>query len=257
MADQFPYYFNDEFDEDTNKKVNMEILKYAGIYVLKKLDRPPADGGYFFEVPLMGLDEHLEPILDDLLFHDIIEIDVDHARYSLTKEGIQYIDKLIDEIEGYIDKYQEYEPVTRVNLMKRDKINPLRARFLWGLYDGEFDDFDQWQENWNIAPDEKTADWREIITMKEFYDMLFEDINQMDALDDDALDEVLAEAEADRLKEKKAAPPVQINRIEGSRNSDNRNQYDNYEPPIRDNYYYHDPYYFNPVYDPLFWYMVF
>ena len=35
MADQFPYFFDEDYDEETNKKVNMEIMKYSGMYLLK------------------------------------------------------------------------------------------------------------------------------------------------------------------------------------------------------------------------------
>ncbi|MDH5681585.1 MAG: hypothetical protein OEZ36_08360 [Spirochaetota bacterium] len=252
MADKFPYYFDEQFDEETNHKVNLEIMKYAGMYILKRLDLPAEEGGHAFEVPLAGLDEHLEPILDDLMFHNLIEIDENAVRYALSDEGRGYVDKLIVEIEGYIDKYQEFEPTTRVNLMKRDRINPLRARFLWGLYDGEFDDFELWQENWEVPATEKLSDWRDVITKKEFYDMLFEDINHMDALDDDALDQVLREAEEDRQKN---MPQVQINRVDGdSGDRRRRDDDDGDQVVVRE---YHDPYYFNPVYDPLFWYVVF
>ena len=254
--DQFPFFYNADFDDETNKKVNMEIIKYAGMYVLKMLDMPPDQGGHVFEVPLSGPDERIEPVLDDLMFHSLVTIDEQNFRYALTDEGTEYIGKLLDEIEGYIAKYQEFEPTTKVNLMKRDRVNPLRARFLWGLYDGEFDDFKQWQENWNIDPAEQTEDWQDVVVMKEFYDMLFDDINNMAQLDDAALDQVLQEAQADREKEKaieKAnAPQVQINKVEGS-NGNGRNHRDDRD----DDYYYHDPYYHNPVHDPLFWYIVF
>ena len=251
MADPFHFYYNQDFDEETNKKVNLEIMKYAGMYILKKIDLPPDEGGHPFEVPLTGLDEHMEPILDDLMFHGLIDIDTVKTQYVLTADGTDYIHKLIDEIEGYINKYQDFEPTTRVNLMKRDRINPLRARFLWGLYDGEFDNFDQWQENWGITAENKIDDWRDVITSKPFYDMLFEDINHMDALDDDALDRVLKEAEEERIKE---SPPIKITQVEGSQNRHSQRRDDDDD---RDDRYYHDPYYFNPVYDPLFWYIVF
>ncbi|MDH4127567.1 MAG: hypothetical protein OEV44_02350 [Spirochaetota bacterium] len=250
MTDEFPYFYNQDFDKDTNKKVNMEIMKYAGMYILKKMDIPPSEGGHIFSVPLEGLDVHLEAILDDIMFHNLIEIDSNSTCYKITDDGKEYINKLLDEIEGYIEKYQDFEPVTRVNLMKRDRVNPLRARFLWGLYDGEFDDFNQWQENWQIAENEKINDWREIITTKEFYDMLFEDINHMEAFDDDALDEVLRQAENDR---KKDMPEVQITRVEGNTSPASSNQ----DVVVTREYYYNDPYYFNPIYDPLFWYIVF
>jgi len=127
MADQFPYFYEKELGEETNKKINLEIMKYAGMYVIKKMDLTPADGGHIFEVPLQGLDEHLEPVLDNLMFNNLIFIDTNRVQYDLTKDGEQYVRSLIDEAEVYIDKYQEFEPTTRVNLMKRDKVNPLRA----------------------------------------------------------------------------------------------------------------------------------
>ncbi|GMT50338.1 MAG: hypothetical protein IEMM0008_1877 [bacterium] len=254
MADQFPFFYDQDLDEDTNKKVNMEIMKYSGLYILKKLDLPPEEGGHLFEVPLSGLDEHMEPILDDLFFHNLIDIDTDNARYALTQEGSEYIDKIVAEVEGYIDKYQEFDPATKVNLMRRDKVNPLRARFLWGLYDGEFDDFNEWQENWDIDPTQRKDDWREVITSKDFYDMLFENINNMEAFDDDALDQVLKEAEEERAKEQANLPAIEITRVEGQSGGNGRQDE---EVIVETDYYYNDPYYFNPVYDPFFWYVVF
>ncbi len=254
MADQFPFFYDQDLDEDTNKKVNMEIMKYAGLYILKMVDLPPEEGGHLFEVPLSGLDEQMEPILDDLFFHNLIEIDTDKARYALSQDGSDYVDKIVAEVEDYIDKYQEFDPATKVSLMRRDKMNPLRARFLWGLYDGEFDDFNEWQENWNIDPTQRKEDWQDVITSKDFYDMLFEDINNMEAFDDDALDEVLKEAEEERAKEQANLPPIEITRVEGQ-SGGNGHQDD--EVIVERDYYYNDPYYFNPVYDPFFWYVVF
>ncbi len=246
----YPYYFNPDLGEDINKKINLEIMKYAGMYVLKLIDLPPKEGGHIFEVPLALEDEHLEPVLDDLLFHGLIDIDTVRTCYVLTQDGRNYVDKLIGEVEAYIDKYQEFEPTTKVNLMRRDNINPLRARFLWGLYDGEFDDLNEWQDNWQINPAERVDDWRFVITRKEFYDMLFEHINNMEVLDDDALDEVLRQAQEDRRIE---APQIQITRVDNTPVNVNYPR----EEVVYETRYYHDPYYFNPVYDPLFWYIVF
>jgi len=251
MADEFPYYFNPDLDEDTNKKVNLEIMKYAGMYLLKKIDLPPEEGGHVFEVPLSGLDEHLEPILDDLLFHDLIDIDSVSTRYALTKDGNDYVAKLIDEIEDYIDDYDEYDATTKVNLMKKNNINPLRARFLWGLYDGEFDDFEDWQDEWNFPSDQRSSDWRDMITKKEFYDFLFEQVNNMEDMDNAELDEIMREAEEERQKN---VPEIKITRVEGSSGISSRRGNGG---EIVEREYYHDPYYFNPVYDPLFWYVVF
>lgn len=252
MEDQYPYYYNQEFDEDTNKKINLEIMKYAGLFILEKIDVGPEEGGHRFEVPLMGIDEHMEPILDDLMFHDLLDIDSENTCYTITDQGYKYIQDIIKEAENYLNKYQDFEPTTRVNLMKRDRINPLRARFLWGLYDGEFSDIKKWQDDRGIIPEEQVEDWRDFITKKEFYDILFEEINNMEELDDDALDQVLAEAEAERDKNK---PQIQIQKSQGSQSVQGSNQAD---PQTQSTvHYYHDPYYFNPVYDPLFWYIVF
>lgn len=252
MQDQYPYFYNSEFDDEINKKINLEIMKYAGLFILEKIDVGPNDGGHNFDVPLMGIDEQLEPILDDLLFHDLLDIDSENTCYTITDKGYKYIKDIIKEAENYLSKYQEFEPTTRVNLMKRDGVNPLRARFLWGLYDGEFIDIKQWQDDRGISLEEQVEDWREFITKKEFYDILFEEINNMDDLDDAALDQVLAEAEEEREKNK---PQIQIERSEGSQSVQQQQSADPQNQTVV--HYYHDPYYFNPVYDPLFWYIVF
>ena len=186
MQDQFPYYYDPQKDQDANAKANQEIIKYAGIYLLKMMEAEPPP----FQVPLSSQDESLEPILDDLLFRELILIDPEKSAYQISQKGVEYVDSLIDEIEGYIDEYQDFEPATRVNLMKRDHVNPLRARFLWGLYDGEFDDLVEWQDQSQFSPSEIKINWRQIITSKEFYDYLFEDIIYVENIQDDSLDQV-------------------------------------------------------------------
>ena len=110
---------------------------------------------------------------------------------KLCQKGEQYIDSLVQEIESYMDKYEDFEPQTRINLMKRDQIDPLRARFLWGIYDGEFDDLVQWQaQAHSFKPFE---DWRQLITSKDFYDFLFQEIKQAPQMDSESLDSVLDE----------------------------------------------------------------
>ncbi len=215
MADEFHYYYNKELDKETNKKINLEIVNYAGIYILKKMDISDDSGGHVFEVPLSGIDEHLEPVMDDLLFNDLVKIDTVNICYKISDKGRDYIDSLIDEIEGYIDRYEDFDPQAKVNLMKRDRVNPLRVRFLWGLYDGEFDDFNQWQDNLGIT--DKIKDWQTIIVKKEFYDILFEEIDNMENMDDEELNDILKEAEDEKsIERNKKNSNINITRIGGN-----------------------------------------
>lgn len=208
--DKFPYYYNDELSEEENLAINQEILQYAGMYVLKEMELAQdtedneddednentgdyysesyyeeyrngknqedelASEGHIFEVPLPPKDEILEPVLDSLLFSDRITISPEKGFYELTQEGQGYIDRIIEELESYIDRYESMDSQTRVLSMQRDRVDPLRARFLWGLCDGEFDDLTLWQNERGIYP--VVGNWQNWLVSKDFYDRLTDDI---------------------------------------------------------------------------------
>jgi hypothetical protein len=151
-----------------------QIATYAGIYVLKLMDLKPADGGIQMPVILDAKLAPLEDVLERLVLQSRLEIDRKRQRYALTKIGIQYIGSLIDEAEGIIHEFEEWETADMVAELRARNLDPLRARFLWGWYQGEFDDLVQFQERRGIEPIEYS--WAEFITSPAFYDNLALDL---------------------------------------------------------------------------------
>lgn len=149
-------------------------LTYAGIYVLKKLDLKPADGGVPMPVILDALHSPLEDTLERLVMQGYLAIDRKTQRYTITKLGYKYIGGLIDEAEGIIDEFDDWETVDMVSELRARNLDPLRARFLWGWYQGEFDDLVLFQQRRGVEPVE--LDWPAFIVSDELYDNLALDL---------------------------------------------------------------------------------
>ncbi len=149
-------------------------LTYAGIYVLKKMDLKPADGGIHMPVVLDSMQHALEETLERLVMSGYLEIDRKAQRYKITKAGFKYIGALIDEAEAIIDEFDEAETVEMVAQLRARNLDPLRARFLWGWYQDEFDDLVQFQSRRGIDPVEPY--WANFVTSAEFYENLALDL---------------------------------------------------------------------------------
>lgn len=142
-------------------------LTYAGIYVLKKLDLKPADGGIALPVIMDARHSPLEEAVERLVMQGYLAIDRKAQRYTITKAGYRHIGELIDEAETIIDEFDDWETVDMVAELHRRNLDPLRARFLWGWYQGEFDDLLLFQERRGVSPVE--PDWPAFVTSDEFY----------------------------------------------------------------------------------------
>ncbi len=142
-------------------------LSYAGIYVLKKMDLKPADGGVALPVIMDAFHSPLEETAERLVMQGHLAIDRKTQRYTITKLGYRHIGTLIDEAESIIDEFNDWETVDMVAELRARNLDPLRARFLWGWYEGEFDDLVVFQERRGISPVE--PDWPAFITSDEFY----------------------------------------------------------------------------------------
>lgn len=151
-----------------------QMLTYAGIYVLKKMDLKPADGGITLPVIMDALHSPLEEVVERLVMQGHLAIDRKAQRYSITKAGYRHIGALIDEAETIIDEFDDWETVDMVAELRSRNLDPLRARFLWGWYQGEFDDLIQFQERRGIEPIEHA--WPHFITSPAFYDNLALDL---------------------------------------------------------------------------------
>lgn len=149
-------------------------LTYAGMYMLKKLDLDPKEGG--MHVPLLMPPEltPLDEVMHALLFDELVEIDRRKERYQLSKKGIDHIGRLIDEAEALIDEFDDDEMEDVVAELRRRNQDVFRARFLWGWYEGEFDDLVLFQQRRGITPVERL--WAYYLLDDAFYNELAKDI---------------------------------------------------------------------------------
>ncbi len=130
-------------------------LAYVGLYLLKKLDLKPADGGMTFPIVLSSELGALEEVLHHLAIEGHVEMNTKKDRYDITKPGLAYLGRVIDEATDLIDEFDEDEMPEVVEELRKRRLDPMRARFLWGWYDGEFDDLVLWQEQRGIKPVER------------------------------------------------------------------------------------------------------
>jgi hypothetical protein len=148
-------------------------LTYAGMYLLKLMDLKPEDGG--LTVPLL-LPSELAP-LDDavqaLLFEERIAMNRRKERYDITKRGLAYLDSLIHEAEAMIDEFADAELEDTVRTLEARNLDVFRARFLWGWYEGEFDDLVLFQQRRGLVPVESL--WAFYLMSDEFYNELAKD----------------------------------------------------------------------------------
>lgn len=140
---------------------------YAGLYVLKKLDLDPKDGGIEFPVVLPSELSPLDDVLQQLAVDDYLVINPKKGRYELTKQGTDYLRACIDEAIDLIDEFDDHEVDEMVEELQRRNLDPFRARFLWGWYTGEFDDLVQFQSERGISPVERM--WAFYLMSDEFY----------------------------------------------------------------------------------------
>jgi hypothetical protein len=145
-------------------------LAYAGMYVLKKMDLKPEDGGIVFPVLLPPELEPLDEILDGLAVAGLIEIDTRNNRWLITQAGYDHIGALIDEAAALVDEFDDHELPDAVAELRRRNLDVFRARFLWGWYEGEFDDLVLFQERRGVAPVERS--WADYLRSDAFYQHL-------------------------------------------------------------------------------------
>ena len=143
---------------------------FIALWLLKKLDLKPEDGGKTFPVVLPGELSPLDEPLQQLAVDELIQINVKKARYELTKKGIAYLGEVIDEASDLVDELDDLETDEAIEEIRARGLDLFRARFLWGWFDGEFDDLVLYQERHGVSPVERmwafylTGDdfWREI-----------------------------------------------------------------------------------------------
>ena len=151
-------------------------MTYAGLYLLKRMDLKAEDGG--LEMPVLVPSEMapLEDVLQELVNADHIEINKKKHRYDITKTGLAYLAEHIDEAESLIEEFDELEMDEAIAELRARNLDVFRARFLWGWYDGEFDDLIAFQQRRGISPVEKM--WAYFLMGKGFWELLESDIGE-------------------------------------------------------------------------------
>jgi hypothetical protein len=148
---------------------------YATIYVLKKLDLDVDEGGVELPVLLPPELAPLDGLLETMAIEGLVSIDRRRQRYVLAERGLETVGLLIDEIEGIIEEFDDEETSDTIAILRRRNLDVTRIRFLWGWYDGEFDDVVAYQRRRGFAEIER--DWASFILSDAFYDDLERDLN--------------------------------------------------------------------------------
>ena len=151
-------------------KKDEDKLLYAGIYVLKKMDLKPEDGGLVLPAVLPHELAPLDEVLQELALAGFVEMNRRKERWQITKAGFEHIGALIDEAEALIDEFDDQEPAEMLAELQRRHLDPFRARFLWGWYQGEFDDLVLFQQRRGVEPVERS--WADYLVSDAFYDNL-------------------------------------------------------------------------------------
>jgi hypothetical protein len=149
-------------------------ITYAGIWALKMLDLGPKQGGVALDVLLPHDWAPLEGVLEQLVLDGLVAIDRRKGRYVLTPQGVEHVGALIDEAEAYIDEFDDEELDEVMRIVRRRNLDPMRVRFLWGWYQGEFDDLVLFQQRRGFA--ELERDWASFLLSDEFYGDLSRDL---------------------------------------------------------------------------------
>lgn len=143
---------------------------YIALWLLKKLDLTGEDGGMEFPVALPAELSPLDEPLQRLAVDDLLQINRKTGRYDLTKKGIAYLGEVIDEASDLVDELDELETEEAITELHARGRDVFRARFLWGWFDGEFDDLVLWQERRGIRPVERL--WAFYLTGDELWNAL-------------------------------------------------------------------------------------
>ncbi|MDQ3364421.1 MAG: hypothetical protein M3680_03240 [Myxococcota bacterium] len=151
-------------------------LTYAGLYLLKKLDLKPADGGMKFPVVLPSELSPLDEVFQQLAVDEYVLLNTKKDRWDLTKKGIAYLGQVIDEASDLMEEFDDddMELGEVVEELRKRRLDPMRARFIWGWYDGEFDNLVHWQEQRGVKPVERM--WAFYLMGDEFWNELAAEI---------------------------------------------------------------------------------
>jgi hypothetical protein len=147
----------------------------VGLWLLKKLDLDPKEGGMVLPIVLPADLSPLDEYLQNLAVQGHVDLNRKKERYELTKQGIAYLREIIDEAELMVDELDELETDEAVEELRARNYDLLRARFLWGWYEGEFDDMVLFQERRGVSPVERL--WAFYLTSDEFFREIAKDLS--------------------------------------------------------------------------------
>ena len=139
----------------------------VSLWIMKKMDIDAKEGGMEFPVVLPSELSPLDEYLQQLAVEDYVQINGKKGRYELTKKGIQYLGQVIDEAEEMVDELEELETDEAVAELVERNMDLMRARFLWGWFEGEFDDMVLFQERRGVQPVERL--WAFYLTSDDFF----------------------------------------------------------------------------------------
>lgn len=140
---------------------------YAALYLLKRVDLAPKDGG--LEIPVVMPPElaPIDELMQQLAVDGLVEINARKGRWELTKRGIAYLGEVIDEASALVDEFDDDELEDVIATLRDRNLDVYRARFLWGWFEGEFDDLVLFQERRGVAPIERM--WAYYLMGDEFW----------------------------------------------------------------------------------------
>lgn len=152
---------------------------YIKLWILKKLDLPPDSGGMTFPVVLPAELSPLDTYLQELAVDDRVAINARKGHYELTPQGIAYLGAVIDEASDLVDDLDPLETNEAIAELRARGLDVYRARFLWGWFQGEFDDLVLFQERRGIIPVERM--WAFYLTADEFWRELANELTRAES----------------------------------------------------------------------------
>ena len=145
-------------------------LAFAGIYLLKKLDLAPEDGGIALAATLAEDVAALAPALEQLEQQGFVERGGDPPLYDLTDAGLEHLEALMDEAEALAPPDAELETDDAIHGHEHRGLQSLRERFLWSWYRGVLDDLVAYQRARGLEPLE--ACWARFLLSDALYEAL-------------------------------------------------------------------------------------
>lgn len=147
-----------------------EKLRYAGIWLLKKMDLSPREGGMVIPLHLPAELTPLDEVLQDLQVAGHVQMHRRADRWKITESGLHYLGQLIDEAEALIEEFDDDEVEDVVAELRARGLDVFRALFLWEWYTGQFDDLVLFQQRRGVPEVEPL--WAYYLVSDDFYELL-------------------------------------------------------------------------------------